>query len=1000
MKDVTRSCVFAVGLASLACTASAAPYTFLAGYNVLDEANSPGIGTNFAATTGLKYGNFGADVAGGIVYLSREFTSTADGRTNTTSGPLAVFTVTNGFNGANYTDTGLLQAETNSQPIQGSHGPTVIDAAKNRLLVLGDGTNSFDFRGVIYASARGTLGGAPAGGNPGAARPALTNLFQVPNDLTNLTGSSTRAGVPLGMAARTTGGVTTVYLALGNHVEAWRDDATNGSPQFPWRRLWASFRGPRQNTVDNRLASSDRVINGIAVDDQGNCYFTVQFTEPARIWRVPANAAQLAPEPTNLDFDDRALGGSNSGPNVLITPVIPRLPSPAMLFSGTNSFVNPQNVTFFRTDGRAGLFVSSLFWMNGANKPFTPYRAIARLLLDPPTLTTEGYPVQAAALVDAFGTSASPSGQDTILQTLQSSRSAGMSPSFGDTQPMKLLVGERLPTQVNAVTNPTTLYFQAFVTDTNKGQTIPTAAIGLATIPAVPFAPAITSVLPTSGSQYGGTIVSINGSNFVSGATVSFGGVPSSTVNFSNSTLLVATSPSNSPGVVTITVQNPDGQIGARSNSFTYLAPPPQVTGISPTSGSTAGGTFVAITGTNFVNGATVRFANVNATSVNFSNSTLITAVTPARSAGSVNVRVQNPDGQADTLGNGYTYLVLPPPPAIVSVTPTNGPATGGTFVTITGSNFVIGLSVKFGGSNATSVNFSNSTLITAVTPAHAAGPVHVAVQTPDLQTGFAFNAFTFVATSPPPPAIVSITPTNGPTTGGTLVAITGSNFVSGLSVLFGTSNAASVNFSNSTLITAVTPAHVAGTVHLIAQNPDLQSSTLSNAFTFLEPPLPPAIVGITPTNGPDSGGTFVEITGSNFVNGLTVFFGESNAVSVNFSNSTLVTAETPAHSAGAVDVTVRNPDLQTATATNAFTFTTFLGNFSITSVSLLDEDSVKLVWQANPSSIYAVESRNDLLATNWTMLGLVTAASSSASFTNSGVNTNLQRFYRVGRLP
>lgn len=454
-------------LGSLTFAVGAAPYTFVAGYNVLDEGNSPGIGTNFGATLGLKYGNFGADLAAGIVYLARDIAATDDGRTNTVPGPVAAIILTNGFNGANYTDTGLLDAETNSQPLFGSHGPVVIDAARDRLLVLGDGTNAFDFRGVVYSAPLGTLGGAPAGGNPGAAQFALTNLFMVPDDLTNLTGSSFRAGFPLGMAARTTGGVTTVYLALGNHVEAWSDDATNGAPQFPWRRIWASLRGPRQNTVANRLASSDRVINGICADDEGNCYFTAQFTDPPRIWRVPANAAQTAPAPLNLDFDDRAVGGSNTGVNALITPVIPRLPSPAMIFSGTNSFVNPQHVTFFRTDGRAGLFVSSLFWMNGINKPFTPYRAVARLVLDPPTTTVAGYPQQAAAVVDAFGTSADPAGQDAILQTVQSSRSGAMSAGFGNTQPMKLFVCERLPTQVNSVTNPTTIYFQAFVTDTN-----------------------------------------------------------------------------------------------------------------------------------------------------------------------------------------------------------------------------------------------------------------------------------------------------------------------------------------------------------------------------------------------------------------------------------------------------------------------------------------------------------------------------------------------------
>jgi len=171
----------------------------------------------------------------------------------------------------------LLAAEPDSQSLLGSLGPVCVDAAKNRILVLANGTNTSDFRGVVYAASLGTLGGLPAGGDPSTANLALTNLFQVPSDLTNLTGSA-RTGIPRGMAARTDGAVTTVYLAIGNHAEAWSDDATNGAPQFPWRRVWATLRAPRQDSVASRLISSDQLLNGIDADDTGNCYFTTEVS--------------------------------------------------------------------------------------------------------------------------------------------------------------------------------------------------------------------------------------------------------------------------------------------------------------------------------------------------------------------------------------------------------------------------------------------------------------------------------------------------------------------------------------------------------------------------------------------------------------------------------------------------------------------------------------------------------------------------------------------------
>ncbi|HKV35091.1 MAG TPA: IPT/TIG domain-containing protein [Pyrinomonadaceae bacterium] len=88
----------------------------------------------------------------------------------------------------------------------------------------------------------------------------------------------------------------------------------------------------------------------------------------------------------------------------------------------------------------------------------------------------------------------------------------------------------------------------------------------------------------------------------------------------------------------------------------TNSAPAPTVTAISPTSGSTSGGTSVTITGTGFSSGATVSLGGTAATNVTVVSSTSITATTPAHAAGMVNVAVTNTDSQSATLNNGYTY--------------------------------------------------------------------------------------------------------------------------------------------------------------------------------------------------------------------------------------------------------------------------------------------------------------------------------------------------------
>ncbi len=68
----------------------------------------------------------------------------------------------------------------------------------------------------------------------------------------------------------------------------------------------------------------------------------------------------------------------------------------------------------------------------------------------------------------------------------------------------------------------------------------------------------------------------------------------------------------------------------------------------------------------------------------------------------------------------------------ITTVSPSSGPASGGTGVTLIGTALTGATSVTFGGTAATSLNVIDSTTVTAVTPAHAVGAVDVVITTPD----------------------------------------------------------------------------------------------------------------------------------------------------------------------------------------------------------------------------------------------------------------------------
>lgn len=219
----------------------------------------------------------------------------------------------------------------------------------------------------------------------------------------------------------------------------------------------------------------------------------------------------------------------------------------------------------------------------------------------------------------------------------------------------------------------------------------------------------------------------------------------------------------------------------------------PTITSLSPTSGPASGNTSVTITGTGFVPIVTnVKFGTV-ATTFTVNSPTQITAIAPPGS-GTVQVTVTTSGGGTSN-GVSYTYL---PVPSLTSVSPTQGPTTGGNTVTLTGTNLAGVTAVSFGGAAATSFTVVSNTQITAVAPA-GTGIVQITVTAPGGTSNGA--TYTYVVV----PTITSISPTAGPTSGGTSVTITGTGFTGPLTVRFGTT-ATTFTVNSSTQLTAIAP--------------------------------------------------------------------------------------------------------------------------------------------------------------------------------------------------
>jgi len=338
--------------------------------------------------------------------------------------------------------------------------------------------------------------------------------------------------------------------------------------------------------------------------------------------------------------------------------------------------------------------------------------------------------------------------------------------------------------------------------------------------------PTLTSLSPANGPTTGGTAVTLAGTSFASGTAVTFGSAAATFVTVTGATQITATTPAGSAGAVNVTVTNSSGQSTTLASAFTYLSGP-TLSGLSPASGPTTGGTAVTLTGTGFASGASVTFGSAAATSVTVTSATQITANAPASSAGAVNVSVTNSRGQSTTLASAFTYVA---PPTLTSLSPARGPTTGGTAVTLTGTGFLSGASVSFGSTASGAVTVQSSTQITAIAPAaSAAGAVNVTVTNSNGQSASLANAFTFVLA----PSLSAISPTSGATAGGTAVTLTGSGFASGATVTFGSAAASSVAVVSSTQMTAVTPAASAGTVNVTVTNSSGYSAGLASAFTY-----------------------------------------------------------------------------------------------------------------------------------------------------------------------
>ncbi|WP_158630935.1 IPT/TIG domain-containing protein [Micromonospora inaquosa] len=427
------------------------------------------------------------------------------------------------------------------------------------------------------------------------------------------------------------------------------------------------------------------------------------------------------------------------------------------------------------------------------------------------------------------------------------------------------------------------------------------------------IAPTITSIVPDSGPNTGGTTVTITGTGLTGATGVTFGNNPGTNlvVDPSGTSLTVVTPP-GPVGPVDVTVLIPGANVTA-PDGFTYVAAAPIAASITPDEGPQSGGQTVTITGAGFIpGGTTVTFDGAPATDVTVNaGGTSLTAVTPPGAIGPAAVVVSTGSGSAAPLD--YTYLADGSDADVTGLTPTSGPTSGGTTVTITGTGFTGATGVTFDGVPGTGFTVNPAgTTITVVTPPNAAGSAVVRLVFPAGTA--AAPPFTYVA-----PTITSIVPNTGPSTGGTTVTITGTGLTGATGVNFGNTPGTNLVVDPSgTSLTVVTPPGLPGPVDVTVLLPG-DDVVEPDGFTYQI--APPVTDELNPGQGSTGGGTTVTVGGSGFVPGRTVvtICGQTIAASLVTvaPDGRSLTFRTPACAAGNTTVVVSVD----GRASNALTF-------------------------------------------------------------------------------
>ena len=446
-----------------------------------------------------------------------------------------------------------------------------------------------------------------------------------------------------------------------------------------------------------------------------------------------------------------------------------------------------------------------------------------------------------------------------------------------------------------------------------------------------PSAAIVTALAPsTTAAGSAAFTLTVNGSNFVSGAVVNFNGAARTTTFVSATQLTAAILAADvaTAGTASIAVANPSGAPVSNAVPFTTVVIPPVASQLTPSNVVAGSGAFtLTVAGSLFFNGAVV---NVNGTprTTTFVSSTQLTAnilASDIANAGTASVTITNPSGGGTSNVLALT-ISAPPIPTAATIAPSTVVTGSAAFtLTVGGTNFVSGAVVNFNGTPRVTTFVSATQLTAAILASDIANTGSASVTVTNPSGGAISNALPFTISAPGVPIAATLAPSTvaaGSTT--FTLTVTGTNFVSGAVVNFnGTPR--TTTFVSATQLTAnilASDIASAGTASVTITKPT--GGGTSNALTLaIDNTSPLTLTALTPVSAMTGSAAFtLTVTGTNFVSGAVVNFNGTPRTTT-FVSATQVTAAILASdiaNTGSASVTVTNPS--GGATSNALPFT------------------------------------------------------------------------------